>query len=110
MQKQKRIRQSDSVTENYLDKRFSQERIYIDGKIAALMRYIDFKIEPLESLKDRFDDLESKIFDRLDWLIGEYKKLAEEQMIINQHHSDMLQALNIHEVRITKLENHIEPR
>ncbi len=62
---------------------------YLDGKIDALMKYIDFKIKPLENIETEFTQLKSDVFDRFDWIAGSLKRIEEEMLVMNKHHRDL---------------------
>jgi len=56
------------------------------------------------SLKEEFKSLKSDIVDMQDKLMGEFKKMGEDNEIITGKHRIMRDGLEDHEIRIIKLE------
>ena len=58
------------------DLKETEERL--DKKINAVKNYFDFQLEPIHEFVKEFKEFKNNIFDKLDWLIGRYRKFDEE--------------------------------
>jgi hypothetical protein len=80
----------------------SEDRL--NKRIDRVIKYIDLKINPFEEMRQDFYDFKNKIFDRLDWLIGRYKKFEDEYTVQAEQNKRILDRLENHEERISHME------
>lgn len=84
------------VSKEYLDMRFEKHT-------EAMMKYIEFKLEPLEEIKRRLDALDP-IIKNIDWLTAEYIKFQQEHTILSTGYMEVNDRTNSHKDRIHMLE------
>ncbi len=95
--KKQRKNKNDIVTKTYLDK-------VLDERFDRFKLYFDFRFERIEQMAEEFLKYKSFMLDKLDWLVGKYKKFDEEYTIISGKSIDISKTLEDHETRITTLE------
>jgi len=92
------------VTKEDFKKDLKLSEIRLDGKIDRIMKYIDFKLEPIGEFKAEFTDFKESVLKTLDWLVGAFKKFDEELTIIAHRDIKFEDKLENHEIRIKNLE------
>lgn len=91
-------------TEDRLNKRTGQVESSINKRIDRVLKYIDFKIKPLEEFRKEMLEFKDKVLDRLDWLIGKYQKFEDEYTIQAEQNRRILDRIENHEKRISSIE------
>lgn len=79
----------------------------LNKRIDRMTKYINFELEPVNDFKKEFNDFKDKVFDKLDWLIGKYKKFEEEHTVLIVQNKRTNSKLDNHEVRIVSLEQRV---
>ena len=92
------------VTKEDLKKDLKSSEIRLDRKIDRVMKYIDFKLEPIGEFKTEFIDFKERVFKTLDWLVGAFKKFDEELTVSNHRYINIGDKVENHEIRIKNLE------
>ena len=120
MQKKKRVTPEDGVATKLdldnLAKDLSQDirnninasENRLNHRIDRVMEYIDFKTKPIDEMRQDYRDFKSRIFDRLDWLIGAYEKFNQEMIILNKYVKDSHDRIENHEARLVQLERPLQ--
>ena len=98
-----------------IDKKFNQLEKKLDERldkvVVKLIEYIDLRIEEVKrevlALDKKFEEFKNNVYDKLDWLISQYKKLDEEREVIFYRQEKINKRLDNHEVRISRLESQI---
>ncbi len=93
---------NDGLTQTKKDIKDSERRL--NKRMDRMLKYLDFRFKPLEEMSRDFFDFKSKIFDRLDWLIGRYQKFEDEYTVQAEQNKRILDKLDNHENRINTLE------
>ncbi len=96
-----------------VEKRLDGVEKRLDKVVVKIIDYIDLRIEEVKqsltgeinSLRKDFEDFKNNVYDKLDWLISQYKKLDEERDVIIYRQEKINERLDDHEVRISRLEN-----
>lgn len=106
----KNSKNNELVTKSYLKERMDliEKRLNerMDKRIDTLMKYIDFKLEPIEEFRKEFTDFKERVLKTLDWLVGTYQKFDEEHTVSSEQYSRMTDKVENHEKRIATLEQH----
>lgn len=96
------------VTKIYLDKRFIEFEKKMDKKFQLntnrILAYVDHEIEPLKKMAEEFYEFRNSVYDRLDWLVGAFKKFNEEHTTLTEQYSRVDEQLTNHESRLQVLE------
>lgn len=85
------------VTKKYLNTVF-------DKRFQAFEAYFKHELEPLKKMSEEFYELKNGIYDKLDWLIGAFKKFNEEHTTLTEQNSRFDDQLTDHESRLQVLE------
>lgn len=102
--KQKQIKKqtSVSVTKKDFDKWVKMNK--------ADHNYFNYKIDTLEKKLDEFRDemmeFKDSVYNKLDWLVGAFKKFNEEHTVLTEQNKNNSDKLENHEIRIKTLEKH----
>lgn len=70
-----------------------------------LIKYIDYRLEPLEEFKREFKDFKDSVLKSLDFLVRAYQKLTDEHTVAFEQYSRLDGKVEDHEVRIKLLED-----
>ena len=110
----KKSEKDELVTKKYLDsklscldKKFDDKFEYLDKKIDKVIHYMNLKFESIEEKLIKLDSINTgleRIAKTLDWLVGKYKKFDEEHVILSEQNERINNRLDIHEDRISGLE------
>ena len=76
----------------------------LNHRIDIVMEYIDFKLKPMEEMRQDYYDFKDKILVRLDWLIHGFQRLDQELTILNKYVKDSHDRIENHEARLVRLE------
>lgn len=79
----------------------------LNKRIDRMTKYVDFEIEPVTDFKKEFKDFKNKVFDKLDWLIGKYNKFEAEHTVLTEQNNRTNDKIDVHEERISGLEQRI---
>ena len=104
----KKYSASGLATKKDLKDSLVQTEERLNKRIDRVMKYIDFKIKPLEEMSRDFYDFKNKVFDRLDWLIGRYQKFEDEYTVQAEQNKRILDGLENHANRINNIEKFIK--
>ena len=108
---------SMSTMKQYIDKRLSNSdkqwekrlnqtlNLIFEKNTRAIMKYIDFKIEPLEEMRKDYYQFKDSVLKSLDWLMSAYKKFDEEHTVLSESYSYVREKVDNHETRISNLED-----
>ena len=80
---------------------------YVDKRFERLFKYLDHRFEPLDKLIKGFDELKNKISTNLDFLMGKYTKLDEEHTVLTAQSNRTNDKIDVHEERISSLEQRV---
>ncbi len=78
--------------------------IRLDKKIDGVIKYIDFKSEPIGEFRTEFIDFKERVLKTLDWLVDAFKKFDEELIVKTHQDTEVEDKLENHEIRIKNLE------
>ena len=94
-----------------IDKKFKELEERLDKVVVKIIDYIGLRMEEIkEELAGKveskeFEEFKNNVYDKLDWLISQYKKLDEERQVILYRQEKINERLDDHEVRISRLES-----
>ena len=80
---------------------------YVDKRFERLFKYLDHRFEPLDNLIKSFDEFKDKVFINLDWLTGKYNKFEAEHTVLTEQNNRTNDKLDVHEERISGLEQRV---
>jgi hypothetical protein len=72
--------------------------------IERVLKYIDFKLEPIEEFRKKFDIFQDHINRTLDWIVKKLEKYDQEYTIMSARYPEITDQLEDHETRIASLE------
>ncbi|VVA43372.1 conserved hypothetical protein [Candidatus Roizmanbacteria bacterium] len=84
-----------------------ESELRLNKRIDRMTKYVDFEIEPVTDFKKEFKDFKNKVFDKLDWLIGKYNKFEAEHTVLTEQNNRTNDKLDVHEERISGLEQRV---
>jgi|GEM_PF-1798264 len=94
----------DFVTKEDLKNAFTDSESGLNKRIDRVVDSIDYRFERFEKLEKDFRVFKDFTTRTLDWLVGSFKKFEEELIVMNYQSKRVLDRLENHETRITKLE------
>lgn len=97
------------VTKDYLDKKLKNfvTHDYLDKRLNNLLSRLELRFQYFEEKFKKFDEIDSKlnkIMTTLDWLVGRYKKLDEENAVGFVQYKRVNEEIDNHEKRTIVLE------
>ena len=99
---------NELVTKRYLDgalkRKINESESRLNKRIDRVMKYIDFKLEPIEKFITEFQDFKNKVFEKFDWLMRKYTKLDDENAASFEQYKRVDEKLANHKNRISVLE------
>jgi len=69
-----------------------------------LIKYIDFRFEPIEEFRKKFEDFQDRVLRILDWIVKKLEKYDQEYTIMSEKYTVIDEKLEDHESRIVALE------
>lgn len=99
-----KFKEHKKSTDLRMDKQFTKMNKSIDERFKKMQEYLDFRLEPLDTLVKDFYEFRSNVFDKLDWLIGQYKRFDEEHTVLTESYGSNARVLSDHAKRIKELE------
>lgn len=79
----------------------------LQTSIDRVIKYIDYRLEPLEELRREFKEFKDQILKSIDFLVGGFKRLDEERIVASEQHFRIKSNVEDHEIRITSLEKKV---
>lgn len=77
------------------------------ASIDRIIKYIDYRLEPLDELIRGFREFQEQMSKTMDFLVGAYQKLTDEHIVAGEQYSRLNRGLQNHEARITSLEKKV---
>lgn len=72
------------ITKKDLNNALKETESRLNKRIDRVIKLLNFHIEPIQKFIKNFDEFKDKVFDKLDWLTGEYKKFNEEHIVLTE--------------------------
>lgn len=90
MKKANKTAKDELVTKSYfdqtLDRRFKE---HSEGITERIIRYIDYRLEPLELMAKDYAQFKDKVLTSLDWLVGAFKKFEDEHTLLTERYIEI---------------------
>ena len=91
----------EKLTETFITK--EEHKASID----RIIKYIDYRLEPLDELIREFREFKEQMSKTMDFLVGVYQKLTDEHIVAAEQYSRTNRIVENHETRITSLEKKV---
>jgi hypothetical protein len=69
-----------------------------------LIKYIEFRLEPIKEFRKKFEDFQDRVLKILDWIVKKLEKYDQEYTIMSEKYTVVDEKLENHESRIMALE------